>query len=227
MNLRQKNDEILMFYYKRIAFIMFQIEARDRDIVSLIQTKSILLNTVIRIFVREISDRYVQIEAFRHLTKSDRSLRDIYAAAKKTNRNKNVIKKLVDEESKIKKLNYLRSYVLKTMIKTQLNSNFVFLSSNEHLIFSTHYSLKQKNNIRIPSVSNYAQDQKNGAYRPSQKRNSSDEFSSYNQSIRRSFESADENSSFQSKSSNFRNKFAEDISDAKTSKNSYINDIRI
>ena len=230
MNLRQKNDEILMFYYKRVAFIMFQIKARNRDIISLIQTKSILLNTVIRVFVRKISDRYVQIEAFRHLTKSDRSLRDIYAAAKKTNRNKNVIKKLIDEEFKIKKLNYLRSYVLKIMIKTQLNSNFASLFSNEHLIFSTHYSLKhayQKNNTRIPSVSNYAQNQKNDAYRSSQRRNPSDEFSSYNHSIRRSFESADENSSFQSKSSNFRNKFAEDISDAKTSKNSYINDIRI
>ena len=115
-----------MFYYKRIAFIMFQIKAKDRDIISLIQTKSILLNTIIRVFVRKIFDRYVQIEAFRHLTKSDRSLRSIYAAAKKTNRNKNVIKKLIDEEFKIKKLNYLRSYVLKTMIKTQLNSNLAF-----------------------------------------------------------------------------------------------------
>ena len=231
MNLRQKNDEILMFYYKRVAFIMFQIEVKDRDIISLIQTESILLNTAIRIFVREISDRYVQIEAFRHLMKSDRSLRDIYAAAKKTNKNKNVIKKLVDEKSKIKKLDYLKSYVLKTMIKTQLNSNLAFLSSNEHLIFSTHYSLKhsyQKNNTRIPSISNYAQNQKNDAYYKSpQRRNSPDEFSSYNQSIRRSFESADENSSFQSKSSNFRNNFAKDIPDAKTSKNSYINDTRI
>ena len=230
MNLRQKNDEILMFYYKRVAFIMFQIETRNRDIISLIQTKFILLNTVIRIFVWRISDRYVQIEAFRHLTKSNRSLRDIYAAAKKTNKNKNVIKKLVDEESKVKKLNYLKSYVLKTIIKTQLDSNLAFLSSNEHLIFSTHYFLKhsyQKNNTRILFISNYAQKQKNSAYKSSQRRNSFDEFSSYNQSIRRSFESADENSSFQSKSSNFRNKFAEDISDAKTSKNSYINDIRI
>ena len=69
MNLRQKDDEILMFYYKRIAFIMFQIRAKNRDINSLIQTKSLLLNTVIRVFVRKIFNRYVQIEAFRHLTK--------------------------------------------------------------------------------------------------------------------------------------------------------------
>ena len=230
MNLRQKNDEILMFYYKRVAFIMFQIKTKNRDIISLIQAESILLNTAIRVFVRKISDRYVQIEAFRHLTKSDRSLRDIYAAAKKANRNKNVIKKLVDEEFRIKKLNYLRSYVLKTMTKTQLDSNLASLSSNEHLIFSTHYPLEhsyQKNNTRIPFISNYAQDQKNDASRSPLRRNPSDEFSSYNHSIRRSFESADENSSFQSKSSNFRNNFAKDIPDAKTSKNPYINDIRI
>ena len=230
MNLRQKNDEILMFYYKRVAFIMFQIKTKNRDIISLIQAESILLNTAIRVFVRKISDRYVQIEAFRHLMKSDRSLRDIYAAAKKTNKNKNVIKKLVDEEFKIKKLNYLRSYVLKTMIKTQLDSNLASLFSKKHLIFSIHYSLEhsyQKNNTRILFNSNYAQDQKNSAYKSSQRRNSSDEFSSYNHSIRRSFESADENSSFQSKSSNFRNNFAKDIPDAKTSKNPYINDTRI
>ena len=116
------------------------------------------------------------------------------------------------------------------MTKTQLNSNLASLSSNEHLIFSIHYSLKhayQKNNTRIFSVSNYAQNQKNDAYQSPQRRNPSDEFSSYNHSIRRSFESADENSSFQSKSSNSRNSFAKNISNAKTSKNSYINDTRI
>ena len=230
MNLRQKDGEVLMSYYKRVASIMFQVGAKDRGIIPLTQAESILLDTAIRAFVRGISDRYVQIEAFRHLMKSDRSLRDIYAAAKKANKNKNVIKKLVDEESRTKELDYLRSYALKTMTKAQLDSNLASLSSNGHLIFPTHYPLKhayQKNNTKIPSISNYAQDQKNGAYRSSQRRNPSDGFSSYNQSIRRSFESVDENSSFQSKSSNFRNNFAKDIPDAKTSKNPYINGTRI
>lgn len=61
---------------------------------------------IIRIFIRELFDRYMQIETFKHLTKTDRSLKDIYTITKNTNKNKNVIKKLVNEESCIKEFEY-------------------------------------------------------------------------------------------------------------------------
>ena len=59
INLRQKKDETLMLYYKRVTFIMFQMRAKDRDIIVFIQTEFTFLNTTIRVFVRKINDRYV------------------------------------------------------------------------------------------------------------------------------------------------------------------------
>ena len=230
MNLKQKKNETLMSYYKRITFIMFQMKAKNRDIIVFTQTEFTFLNTTIRIFVRKINDRYVQIEAFRHLIESDRSLRNIYAAIEKANRNKNVIRKLIDEKFKIKKLKYLRSYALKIMIKIQLNFNLTFLSSNSHLIFSNHNFLEysyQENNIRFASNSNHNQNYENNTYKFFQRRNSFEEFNQYNNSVnRKSFESANENSVFQFKNDNFKDNYARDISKTKTSKNSYINDTR-
>ena len=230
MNLKQKKDETLMSYYKRMTFIMFQMKAKDRDIIAFIQTEFIFLNTAIRIFVRKISDKYVQIKASRHLIELDRFLRDIYAAIEKTNRNKSVIKKLIDEKFRIKKLEYFRFYVLKTMIKAQLKSNLISLSSDSYLTFQAHNSLKQlyqKNQIRTFSEFNYAQNYESNAYKFFQKRNFFDDFNQYdNFSDRKSFEFVDENNSFQFRNNNFRNNYFKNISDAKTSKNSYINKTR-
>ena len=132
-----------MSYYKRVTFIMFQMKAKDRDIIAFIQIKFIFLNTAIRVFVRRINDKYVQIEAFRHLIESDRFLKSIYATIEEGNRNKSVIRKLINEKFKIKELKYFRFYVLKTMIKTQLKLNLVSLSSDSYLTFQTHNFLKQ------------------------------------------------------------------------------------
>ena len=59
MNLKQKKDETLMLYYKKVTFIMFQMKTKNRDIIAFIQTEFTLLNTTIRVFVRRINDRYV------------------------------------------------------------------------------------------------------------------------------------------------------------------------
>ena len=158
INSRQKKNETLMSYYKKMTFIMFWMKRKDRDIIVFLQIEFVFLKTVIRVFVRKINDRYVQIEASRHLIESNRFLRDIYATIEKTNSNKSVIRKLIDEKSKIKKLKYLRFYVLKIIIQTLLKSNLISLSSDLYLTFSTHNFLKQlyqKNQIIISFESNY------------------------------------------------------------------------
>lgn len=89
---------------------------------SLSLIESTMLDGVIKAFIRGIEDREIQKEASRGLSAQDRSLRGIYTLADEARRTNLEVKKLVNEEAKTKELEYLRSLVLKTMSKAQLDA---------------------------------------------------------------------------------------------------------
>lgn len=120
--LKQKHDEPLNAYYRRASTLLARMGAKNRGPnVSLSLIKLIMLNGVIRAFIRGIEDREIQKKAFRGLSAQDRSLRRIYTLADEARKTNLKVKKLVDEEIKTKELEYFRSLVLKIMSKAQLN----------------------------------------------------------------------------------------------------------
>ena len=66
-NLRQKPDEPLNTYYKRVTNLMQRVDAKDRPINSavdsLILLESTILNTIFRAFIRELSNTEVKKKA--------------------------------------------------------------------------------------------------------------------------------------------------------------------
>jgi hypothetical protein len=83
--LKQKSNKILTFYYKRMTSLMQRIDVRDRSVQNLhafefilFFLKSIMLNIILRAFIRELFESEIRREATREMILSDRSLKIIY-----------------------------------------------------------------------------------------------------------------------------------------------------
>jgi hypothetical protein len=87
--LRQRPDETLASFYKRVTNLMQRVGAKDRSALASSTTltllKSAMLDTILRAFITEISDHAVQREATRGMAATDRSLRSIYNLAEEAN----------------------------------------------------------------------------------------------------------------------------------------------
>ena len=124
----KQHDESLAAYYKRLTVLMQHVGARDRPYqptdanppLSLLEAA--MLESIMKAFLRGLSDPDVRREATRGLATPDRSLQGIYNLADEARRTKSAVQKLDEEEHKAKENEILRSLVQKTMSKDQLDS---------------------------------------------------------------------------------------------------------
>jgi hypothetical protein len=122
-DLRQRPDESLLAYYKRVLCMMQRVGAKDRPtanagVLSLLE--SAMLDTILRAFIKGIADEDVRRDSTKMLASSERSLRGVYALAEESRRTKLELQKLRDEEAKSKELDFYREVVQKTMTPSQI-----------------------------------------------------------------------------------------------------------
>jgi hypothetical protein len=81
VKLKQKSDEILISYYKRMTSFMQGIDVCDCSHISefiLLSLESIMLDTTLRAFIRELIDSEIRRESTRDMISRDRFLKTIY-----------------------------------------------------------------------------------------------------------------------------------------------------
>ena len=99
--LKQRSDESLIAYYKRVINLMQRVEIKDRaSIITLILLESIMLNIILRVFIRDLFDSEIRKKTTRDMTSSDKSLKIIYQLIEKARRINLKIQKLFDEKFK-------------------------------------------------------------------------------------------------------------------------------
>jgi hypothetical protein len=84
--------------------------------------ESTMLNTILRAFIKGISDHAVQREATRGMTASDRSLKSIYNLVEEARRTNLEIQKLFEEEVKSKELIFYKDLAERNMSKSQIDA---------------------------------------------------------------------------------------------------------
>ncbi len=138
IELKQKPDEILVSYYKRVTSLMQRVDARNRSISSsshlfesiLFFLKSTMLNIILRTFIRELFESEIRREATRDMISSDRSLRIIYQLIEKTRRINIEIQKLYDEEVRQNELSFYRKLTQQFLSQTKIEVMLTQYHSN-------------------------------------------------------------------------------------------------
>ncbi len=133
--LRQKSNETLVFYYKRVTELMQRVDARDRsnlhaDEFILSSLKSVMLNTILRAFIRELSDSEIRREAIRDMISSNRSLKTIYQLTKETRRINIEIQKLYEKEIRQNELSFYRDLTQQFISQTKIEIMLTQYHSN-------------------------------------------------------------------------------------------------
>jgi len=113
--LRQRSDEALVIFYKRVTSLMQHVEAKDKSAFSSFTTftllKSAMLNIILRVFIKKISNHIVQREVIRSMTAINKSLKSIYNLAEKARWMNLKIQKLFNEKVKSKKLIFYKKLI--------------------------------------------------------------------------------------------------------------------
>ncbi len=129
--LKQKSKKTLVSYYKRMTELMQRIDVRDRsssdsnshaDEFTLSSLKSVMLNIILRAFIRELFDSEIRRETTRDMISSDRSFRTIYQLTEKTRRINIEIQKLYDEEIRQDELTFYKDLVQQSMSQVKIET---------------------------------------------------------------------------------------------------------
>ncbi len=124
--LRQRSDEALVSFNKRVTSLMQRVGAKDRPALTSSTTltllESAMLDTILRAFIKGISDHTVQREATRGMAATDRSLKSIYNLAEEARRTNLEIQKLFEEEIKSKELIFYKDLAERNMSKSQIDA---------------------------------------------------------------------------------------------------------
>jgi hypothetical protein len=129
--LKQKFDEILTFYYKRMTSLMQRVDARDRSVqnshaseFTLSFLESAMLNIILRAFIRELVDSEIRRKTTRNMISSDRFLKTIYQLVEKTRRINIEIQKLYEKEIRQNEFSFYRDlaqqFISQVKIETML-----------------------------------------------------------------------------------------------------------
>ncbi len=123
IELKQKFDEILVSYYKRMTSLMQRIDARDRFLAKksiLSSLKSAMLNIILYAFIRELIDSKIRREAIRDMISANKFLKTIYQLAKKARRINIKIQKLYEKEIRQNELSFYRHLILQFLSKIKI-----------------------------------------------------------------------------------------------------------
>ncbi len=127
--LKQKSDETLTFYYKRVISLMQRVDVRDRsssishaEEFTLSSLKSVMLDIILRAFIRDLIDSEIRREVTRDMTSSDRSLKTIYQLIEKARRTNIEIQKLYDEKVRQNELFFYRELAQQSLSQTKIET---------------------------------------------------------------------------------------------------------
>ena len=83
-DLKQKSNESLTIYYKRIINMMQRIDIRNRSIIisivvdTLSLLESTMLNIILKAFIRDLSNQKIKKKIIKNMIAANKSLRFIY-----------------------------------------------------------------------------------------------------------------------------------------------------
>ena len=124
--LRQKPDESLVNYYKRVLNLVNRFGGRDRPTTSSLSSwESAMLDTVLRAFLRGIIDLDVRREATKGMGSPERSLRSIYTLAEEARRTNLDIQKMLEEEVKSDELAFYKDLVHRNLSKHEIETRLM------------------------------------------------------------------------------------------------------
>ena len=113
--LHQRTGESITIYYKRVINIILRVSIKDRLVPPTINTlgslKAIILNTILKAFIKGLTDYKIRKEATRGIASIDRSLLIIYNLAKEARRTNTKIKKLYNKESRSDELAFYKNLI--------------------------------------------------------------------------------------------------------------------
>lgn len=121
--LRQKVDESLANYYKRTLNLITRHGGRDRPAnTTLGNWEAATLDTVLRAFIRGISDLDVRREATKGMSMSERSLKSVYTLAEEARRTNQDIQKMLEEELKADELTFYKTLAERNLSKHKIDA---------------------------------------------------------------------------------------------------------
>ncbi|MCJ1464755.1 hypothetical protein MMC07_003368 [Pseudocyphellaria aurata] len=121
--LKQRHDESISSYHKRVSALMLRVGAKYRSTSGTLSLlESATLDVIMKSFVRGLYDNEVRKETIRGLIVTGRSLRGLVSLAEDADRSKRELKKLLDEESKTIEFQFYRDIIQQTMPKDKVES---------------------------------------------------------------------------------------------------------
>jgi hypothetical protein len=132
--LKQKIDEFLISYYKRVSELMQRAETRDKQFTRnsiLSSLKFTMLDMILRAFFRELFDLEIKKKVTREMISENRFLRMIYQLAKKARRINLKIQKLYDEELRRDELKFYKNLTQNNLSRHQIEVMFTFYHTNK------------------------------------------------------------------------------------------------
>lgn len=121
--LQQRTDEPLSSYYKRVTSLMQRVSAKDRATgTRLSLLESAMLDSIIRAFVKGITDHTIRQEAARSIASNDKSLRNIYNVAEETRRTNIEVQKLLEEGLRADELGFYKQLAESNMPKQKIST---------------------------------------------------------------------------------------------------------
>ena len=165
-NFRQRENEFLLTYYKRILFMMQRIEVKNKSTsepnILLNFLKIVMFDFIIKIFIRKLIDDQVKLNFTKMLIFSERFFREMYILAEKFRRIKKKFQKFKDEQIKQKKLNLLKNVIQRNMTSIQIqifrtlyhnkNQFYFFRSNDRHRIDNDFFFHTDVNSAQFESV---------------------------------------------------------------------------
>ena len=222
-NFHQAKDESLLNYYSRMKALIHKMNVKKKSSLSettfLNYIDLMILNTIFRIFLKDLNDADIKRETTKNMRSSEKSLRSLYLLIEKIKIIKVELKKLKKEEKKIKKFQLYKNYANDLLDKSKLTAllfeftlstdanwkSFITSSTHENII-----NVFRLNNNRLLYQSN----------RRSQSRSEANNYRRFNENYKLFINK-------QSDLFNFNQSVSKSLSNRKTSENSYINDEKI
>ena len=207
-NFKKKSIQYILLYYKQtVAFILKADVCHRTSNRKLFSFEHFILDIIMKIFVKSLSNNDVRKKIIRELINFDRSLKEVFNLTKNVDRVKKKLKKLQKKNRKIKELLFYRELIEKNMSKEKIAS-FMTFYHNYSFFSKWIYELNSRTNQqKFQSSMQEQADNNQNKYK-----SLIDDFDFFNQ--------------YSNRSRSFSSDFVESrvISDVNTFKNSYINE---
>lgn len=124
--MKQKSKKLIEAYHKRFLTLMLRYGVKNRSIASnLFLLKSVILDVIMKTFVRGLLDDEVRKKTIRGLFTTKKSLRGFCSLTKNADRSKREFQKLMKEENKSRELKFYRNMIQRTMPQDRIEAMLV------------------------------------------------------------------------------------------------------